>query len=54
MHFTVVQYQDLQDDSLVSGAQVKLYKNFSDFDADTAIAVSGTTQRRKVNITRRG
>ena len=41
MHFTFLQYQNLGEDSLVNGAILKMYKNFSDFDADTAIVLTG-------------
>ncbi|MBT8326392.1 MAG: hypothetical protein KJP21_01630, partial [Bacteroidia bacterium] len=42
MHFTFLQYQNSNEDSMVSGAVLKMYKNFSDFDADTAIVLTGT------------
>jgi hypothetical protein len=38
MHFTFEQEQDATADSLVDGAEIKLYVNYTDFDADTAIA----------------
>ena len=37
MHFSFLQYQNSNEDSLVSGAILKMYKNFSDFNADTAV-----------------
>ncbi|PCJ65551.1 MAG: hypothetical protein COA58_09065 [Bacteroidetes bacterium] len=43
MHFTIIQTRNLGSDSLVDEATLKLYKNFSDFEADTAIAVQGTS-----------
>jgi hypothetical protein len=50
MHFTFLQFQDLSSDSLVDGASIKLYKNFSDFDADSAVAVSGTSELGKLKL----
>ena len=43
MHFTFYQYQNASEDSLVSGATLKMYKNFSDFNADTAVVLTGTS-----------
>ena len=48
MHFTFLQTQDATADSLVDNAKIKLYLNFSDFDADTAISVTGTSKLGKL------
>ena len=48
MHFTFVQFQNTAVDSLVDGATIKLYKNYTDFDADSAVAANGTSKLGKL------